>query len=47
MAKALRAAAAKAQLTGFDVPPVVVAEGGDSGGAQGAAYAAWLEAGHG
>lgn len=36
----LNAAAVEARLGDFDMPPVVIAEGGDSSGARGAAYAA-------
>ena len=35
------------QFDGFSVPPVVIAQGGDSSGARGAAYAAWQADGHG
>lgn len=34
-------AAQAAQLAGFGVPPIVLASGGDTSGARGAAYAAW------
>lgn len=37
---------ARLQLEGFASPEVRLAEGGDASGARGAAYAAWLEAGH-
>lgn len=37
----LGAAAQRAQFGGFSVPPVVLAQGGDTSGARGAAYAAW------
>jgi predicted NBD/HSP70 family sugar kinase len=37
----LKAAAARAQIGDFGVPPIVLAQGGDSSGARGAAYAAW------
>jgi len=40
----LQAAAKAAQLSGFGIPPLVLAEGGDTSGARGAAYAAWQEA---
>jgi len=36
----LQTAAAQAQLAGFAVPPILVAQGGDISGARGAAYAA-------
>ncbi|WP_296427157.1 ROK family protein [Yoonia sp.] len=36
----LQAAVAKAQFAGFAVPPIVLASGGDTSGARGAAYAA-------
>lgn len=36
-----------AQLSGFAIPPLAVAQGGDASGARGAAYAAWQEAGDG
>ena len=39
-------AARAAQLLGFPVPPIVLAEGGDTSGARGAAFAAWQEQGH-
>ncbi|MDP4032166.1 MAG: ROK family protein [Pseudorhodobacter sp.] len=41
----LCAALALAQLPGFASPRIVLAEGGDSSGARGAAYAAWQENG--
>ena len=41
----LSAALQGAQLPGFAVPPIRLAEGGDASGARGAAYAAW-EAAH-
>lgn len=37
----------RAQLKGFPVPRIVLAQGGEASGARGAAYAAWQEAGHG
>jgi predicted NBD/HSP70 family sugar kinase len=37
----LTAAAKRAQIGEFGVPPVVLAHGGDTSGARGAAYAAW------
>ena len=37
----LTRAAQAAQLGGFGTPPLVLAEGGDTSGARGAAYAAW------
>lgn len=37
----LTAAANLAQIGDFGVPPIVVAQGGDTSGARGAAYAAW------
>ena len=40
----LTAAAKLAQLSRFDTPPLVLAEGGDTSGARGAAYAAWQAA---
>jgi predicted NBD/HSP70 family sugar kinase len=39
----LTAAAKRAQIGDFGVPPVVLALGGDTSGARGAAYAAWQE----
>jgi N-acetylglucosamine kinase len=42
----LTAAAKNAQIGDFDVPPLVLAQGGDTSGARGAAYAAWQEAQH-
>ena len=39
----VQAAAARAQITGFDAAPLVLAQGGDASGARGAAYAAWME----
>lgn len=39
----LTAALAKAALPGFSHPPILLAEGGDTTGARGAAYAAYLE----
>ena len=42
----LTAAMIRAQLPGFAVPLLVLAQGGDASGARGAAYAAWQEAGH-
>lgn len=39
----LTAALQTAQLRGFSVPRLVLAQGGDASGARGAAYAAWLE----
>lgn len=43
----LSAALQRAQLPGFSIPPLVLAEGGDASGARGAAYAALQEHGHG
>jgi predicted NBD/HSP70 family sugar kinase len=37
----LAAAANRAQIGDFSVPPIVLAQGGDTSGARGAAYAAW------
>jgi predicted NBD/HSP70 family sugar kinase len=37
----------QAQLAGFQIPLLRLAEGGDATGARGAAYAAYAEAGHG
>ncbi|MCF2870660.1 ROK family protein [Octadecabacter sp. G9-8] len=37
----LTAAAQRAQIGDFGVPPLVLAQGGDTSGARGAAYAAW------
>jgi predicted NBD/HSP70 family sugar kinase len=37
----LTKAAARTQFLGFAMPPIVLAEGGDTSGARGAAYAAW------
>lgn len=37
----LTAAARRAQIGDFGVPPIVLAQGGDTSGARGAAYAAW------
>lgn len=42
----LAAALHKAQLPGFAIPQILLAEGGDSSGARGAAYAAYQETGH-
>lgn len=39
----LHSAARAAQMPGFDIPPIVLAEGGDASGARGAAYAAALD----
>lgn len=39
----LAAALQRAQLPGYDVPPLRLAEGGDTTGARGAAFAAWDE----
>lgn len=39
----LKKAASQAQLAGFATPPLVIAEGGDTSGGRGAAYAAWQE----
>ena len=39
----VQAAAAGAQITGFDAAPLVLAQGGDASGARGAAYVAWME----
>jgi predicted NBD/HSP70 family sugar kinase len=41
LAEDLTAALHKAQLPGFPVPRIAIAEGGDATGARGAAYAAW------
>lgn len=41
----LTAALQRAQLPGFDVPAIRLAEGGETSGARGAAYAAWQAAG--
>lgn len=41
----LTAALKKAALPGYGIPPIVLAEGGDTTGARGAAYAAFVEAG--
>lgn len=41
----LTAALMKAALPGYGIPPIVLAEGGDTTGARGAAYAAFVEAG--
>ena len=38
----LQQALQTAQLPGFDVPEILLAEGGETSGARGAAYAAWL-----
>ena len=46
VAKDLNAALLDAQLGDFGVPPIVCAQGGDSSGARGAAYAAMQEAGY-
>ncbi|PSL19767.1 ROK family protein [Shimia abyssi] len=43
--QALEDATRAAQIGAFNVPPVVLASGGDSSGARGAAYAAWQECG--
>lgn len=43
----LSAALMRAQLPGFAIPRVMIAEAGDASGARGAAYAALQEAGHG
>ena len=40
----LKQAAHQAQLAGFATPPLVIAEGGDTSGGRGAAYAAWQDA---
>lgn len=40
----LMAAARSVQISGFGVPPILPAEGGDASGARGAAYAAWKAA---
>lgn len=40
LATDLTQAAQAAQLPGFDIPPILLAEGGDTSGARGAAYAA-------
>jgi len=47
LADDLAVAMARAQLPGFAVPEVLLAQGGDASGARGAAYAAWQGAGHG
>lgn len=44
VAQDLQKATAQAQFADFAVPPVVVAQGGDSSGARGAAFAAWRAA---
>lgn len=44
VAQDVRAAAQAAQFADFDVPPVVIAQGGDTSGARGAAFAAWSAA---
>ncbi|WP_375281812.1 ROK family protein [Pseudooctadecabacter sp.] len=41
VAQDVQAAAQAAQFADFTVPPVVIAQGGDTSGARGAAYAAW------
>ena len=46
VAKDLNAALLDAQLGDFGVPPIACAQGGDSSGARGAAYAAMQEAGY-
>lgn len=46
MADDLNTAFDKARLGDFEVPPVVIAQGGDTSGARGAAYAAVQEADH-
>lgn len=46
VASDLTAATQQAQLPGFPVPGIRVAQGGDTSGARGAAYAAWQDAGH-
>lgn len=43
----LTAALDRARMGDFTVPPIVLAEGGDTSGARGAAYAAWQELQHG
>ena len=43
----LTAALQQAQLAGYGIPVIRLAEGGDATGARGAAYAAYKEAGHG
>lgn len=43
----LTAALGRAQLAGFAIPQLLLAQGGDTSGARGAAYAAWQEARHG
>lgn len=43
----LRLSLGRAQLAGYAIPALRLAEGGDATGARGAAYAAWREAGHG
>lgn len=43
----LTAALQQAQLAGYGIPVIRLAEGGDATGARGAAYAAYREAGHG
>jgi N-acetylglucosamine kinase len=42
VAEDLSAALQAAQLAGFAIPRIALAEGGDSSGARGAAYAAWV-----
>ena len=38
----LAAATQRAQIGDFSIPPIVLAQGGDTSGARGAAYAAWI-----
>lgn len=44
LAQELHTALARAQIPGFGVAPIVIADGGDASGARGAALAAWQEA---
>lgn len=43
VAEALSEATQAAQFAGFSIPPIVLAQGGDTSGGRGAAYGAWLE----
>ena len=47
LAEDLSRALSAAQLPGFPIPKIRIAEGGDASGARGAAYAAWQEGRHG
>jgi hypothetical protein len=47
LVEALATALQRAQLAGYGIPVIRLAEGGDATGARGAAYAAYKEAGHG